>query len=114
MACHPDHFVLAAALVTFTSCAVQHSVHPPDYSSRLSQRDIQELKALVASMPRLPQTVYRIDAEKPDVAVVHTGRWRDLGDVSFWFTAKKTNEKWRRVSEIEYDHLKRDQIIAID
>jgi len=101
-------------LMVEAPATTQGAVERPDYSPRLSQRNIQDLKALVAAMPRLPQTVYRIDSEKPDAAVVHTGRWRDLGDVSFWFTAKKTKGKWHRVSEIEYDHLKPDQIIPID
>src|SRR4051794_13273701 len=93
--------LFCAAVVSLASCATPVAVEPPDYSSRLSQNDIAQLKQLVAQMPRLPQSVYRIYAERPDKAVVHTGRWHDLGDISFWFTAEKKSGKWRRISEVE-------------
>ena len=102
---HLALLLLCVQVVSLASCATPVAVEPPDYSSRLSQSDIAQLKQLVAQMPRLPQSVYRIDAERSDRAVVHTGRWHDLGDISFWFTAEKKHGKWRRISEEEYRPL---------
>jgi hypothetical protein len=50
---HVIRLVLSVAISSFEDCAAPVAGEPPDYSRRLSQSDIAQLKQLVAQMPRL-------------------------------------------------------------
>ncbi|MEY2536848.1 MAG: hypothetical protein QOG67_588 [Verrucomicrobiota bacterium] len=104
--------LLTATLIAFGSCTTPSVIEqPPEYSPRLSQQDIEQIKMLVAQIPNISHSVYRIEANRPDRAVVSTGRWRDLGDKSWWFTVAKRHGKWQRVAPVQFDYLKPDQMI---
>jgi hypothetical protein len=96
-------------VLVLASCAAVEHRQQPLYSPLLSASDIAEITALVAQRPDIRQPIYEIatDEQRRDRATVRTGRWREVGDQADYFTVQKRRGRWRIVSPIQQDRLKR-------
>lgn len=106
--------VCALTLLMLGSCATPEYPTQPLYSPLLSAADIAEITALVTQRTDIRQPIYQITTEEDrrDRFVVYTGRWNKVGDQADYFTVRKRHGKWKIVSPIQHDTLKREQIIV--
>jgi len=87
--------------------------HWDDFSPLLSRGDIQEIKSLVEARRDIKQPVWQIATEegRRDRAKVSSGRWINPGDESDYFYVEKHNGRWKVVSPIKHDRLKKENIL---
>jgi hypothetical protein len=98
------------------SCAIPlTNEEAPYYSPGLSATDIEQIKALVAKRPDIKQPIWTIQTEegRSDRANVYAGRWDKTGDQSDYFTVAKQHGKWRIISRIQRDTLKKDNTVVV-
>jgi hypothetical protein len=91
--------LMLAAVCSLAGCATQLELAGP-YSSRLSQTDIQEIRALISSDSDVSHVRTTLDAVRPDEVRVTTrgfgksqGAWTS-DPASAIFTAVKRHGRW--------------------
>ncbi len=109
------HIASVFTLVLLASCAAQERHRQPVYSTLLSASDIARITALVAERAdiRLPIAEIRTEGQRRDAAIVYTGRWREAGDRSEWFTVQKRHGRWHILPPIRRDQVKPENILTV-
>jgi hypothetical protein len=82
--------VLIAAAVAITACTTD--VFGP-YARSISAKDIEEIKALIATRPDIHKFILRISATRPNCVYVETAP-TVLDQTSTSFTACRRNGRW--------------------
>src|SRR5262249_26215342 len=87
-------------LAVLSSCATPMDFGGP-YSTGLSQNDVEQIKLLVSERSDIRKPVFRIWVDRPNSALVQTGRNSHLGDVMNEFRVAKHHGRWQIVSKID-------------
>jgi hypothetical protein len=95
---------LCAVALALASCAAPLDFSGP-YSNQLSQNDVEEIKLLVSKRSDIRKPVFRIWVDRPNSALVQTGRALYVGDIVNEFRVAKKDGTWRIASKITEDRI---------
>ena len=93
-------FYLPVVLFVLAACAT-----PPEIIGHLPAEDIRAIELLVSRRADIRKPILRIDADRPDLATIQTGRDDNAGDISQRFTVAKRHGQWIIVSQIDEERI---------